>query len=99
FLYKFPWNFKSLFTECRDIMFSARDICKLKSPLYGVKEYRYPKLDYAYEHILQGEDPAGINGVQDHRALSDARVASHLMLRMYDDGCYDPFDLSGRYGR
>ena len=98
FLYRFPWNFRNLFKECRDIMFSARDICKLKSPLYGVKEYRYPKLDYAYEHILQGEDPAGINGVQDHRALSDARVASHVMIKLYDDGCYNPYDLSGRHG-
>ncbi|MCQ2070075.1 MAG: 3'-5' exonuclease [archaeon] len=99
FLYRFPWNVKGLFNEVRDIMFSAKDVCKLKSPLYGVKEYRYPKLDYAYKTILKGEDPAGINGVQDHRALSDARVASHLMIKMFNDGQYDPMDFSGRYAR
>jgi len=99
FLYKFPWNLKDTFMECRDIMFSARDICKLKSPLYGVKEYRYPKLDYAYANILEGQDPAGIHGVQDHRALSDARVASNVMIKMYRDGLYDPVDLSGRHSR
>lgn len=98
FLYRFPWNLKGTFDECRDIMFSAKDVCKLKSEYYGVKDYRYPKLDYAYKHILKGEDPAGIDGVQDHRALSDARVASHLMIKLNDDGCYNPLDYSGRHG-
>ena len=98
FLYCFPWNLKGRFTECRDIMLAAKDICKLKSEHYGVSEYRYPKLDYAYKTILEGQDPAGINGVQDHRALSDARVASHVMIRLNDDGHYSPFDMSGRYG-
>lgn len=97
FLYRFPWNLKGSFMECRDIMFSARDICKLKSPYYGVSEYRYPKLDYAYAHILNGEDPAGIHGVQDHRALSDAKVASYLMIELFDNGNYNPLDFSGRY--
>lgn len=98
FLYKFPWNLKGQFRECRDIMFAAQEICKLKSEYYNVSEYRYPKLDYAYKTILEGEDPAGINGVQDHRALSDARVASHLMIKLNDDGHYDPLDMSGRHG-
>ena len=98
FLYRFPWNLEGRFMECRDIMFAARDECKLKSEYYGVKEYRYPKLDYAYKTILEGQDPAGINGVQDHRALSDARVASHLMIKLNDEGKYDPLDMSGRHG-
>ncbi|AGI48038.1 hypothetical protein TALC_01046 [Thermoplasmatales archaeon BRNA1] len=99
FIYRFPWNLKDSFMECRDIMFSARDVCKLESPLYGVKEYRYPKLDYAYETILKGEDPAGIDGVQDHRALSDAKVASYVMTELYRNGLYDPMDFSGRHSR
>ena len=97
FLYRFPWCLKGVFKEVRDPMFSATEICKLKSPLYGVSSYRYPKLEYAYEKILEGADPAGIEGVQDHRALSDARMASHLLLRMYRDGKYDPLDFSGRH--
>ena len=97
FLYKFPWCLKNKFKEVRDPMFSAQQICKLKSQYYGVEEYRYPKLEYAYEKILDGEDPAGISGVQDHRALSDARMASHLLIRMYREGTYDPLDFSGRH--
>ncbi len=97
FLYRFPWNLKGSFMECRDIMFSARDVCKLKSPYYGVSEYRYPKLDYAYAHILEGEDPAEIHGIQDHRALSDAKVASYLMIKLFEDGKYDPLNYSGRH--
>lgn len=97
FLYRFPWNLEGTFRECRDIMFSARDVCKLKSQYYGVSEYRYPKLDYAYKYILNGEDPAGIHGKQDHRALSDAKVASYLMIDMFRKGLYDPLDMRGRH--
>jgi len=97
FLYRFPWNLKGSFKEVRDPMFSATEICKLKSPLYEVKSYRYPKLEYAYEKILEGADPAGIEGVQDHRALSDARMASHLLLKMYREGTYDPLDFGPRH--
>ena len=45
--------------------------------------------DYAYSTITEG-DPAGIDGAQTHRALSDARMASHLMIRMFRDGTYEP---------
>lgn len=97
FLYKFPWCLKGSFREVRDPMFSATEICRLPSPLFEVKSFRYPKLDYAYKTILKGEDPAGIEGVQDHRALSDARMASHVMVRMYREGRYNPLDFSGRH--
>lgn len=86
FLYIEPWSMRGLFTECPDIMLAAKDVCKLPSQYYG-REYRYPKLDYAYEHIVDG-DPAGIHGKQDHRALSDARMASYLMIQMFRDGTY-----------
>ncbi|MBE6528622.1 MAG: 3'-5' exonuclease [Thermoplasmata archaeon] len=88
FLYLDPWDLKLSFNECYDIMLAAKDVCKLPSQYYG-REYRYPKLDYAYENIVAG-DPAGINGKQDHRALSDARMASYLMIQMFRDGTYRP---------
>ena len=88
FLYQEPWNLRGTFNPCFDIMLAAKDVCKLPSEYYG-REYRYPKLDYAYSHIVEG-DPAGINGVQDHRALSDARMASYLMITMFKDGKYRP---------
>lgn len=88
FLYEEPWSMQGWFLECSDIMLVAKDVCKLPSEYYG-GDYRYPKLDYAYSTIVKG-DPAGINGKQDHRALSDARMASYLMLQMFRDGQYRP---------
>ena len=88
FLYQEPWCMRGTFNECRDIMLAAKDVCKLPGAYYG-SDYRYPKLDYAYETIVEG-DPAGIAGCQDHRAYSDAVVASHVMIQMYRDGTYKP---------
>ncbi|NLU45475.1 MAG: 3'-5' exonuclease [Euryarchaeota archaeon] len=89
FLFKEPWNLCGAFRECRDIMLAAAEVCKLK-PFYYNDGYRWPRLDVAYRTILGDEDPAGIHGVQDHRALSDARMASHIMIAMHDAGLY-PF--------
>jgi DNA polymerase-3 subunit epsilon len=88
FLYHEPWSMKGLFTECTDIMKAATPICKVPSQYYG-RQYQYPKLDLAYEKIVDG-DPAGIKGVQAHRAMSDAMVASHIMVRMFRDRTYSP---------
>ena len=88
FLYMEPWSLKNKFYECEDIMEAATKVCKLPSEYYG-RQYRYPKLDVAYSMIVEG-DPAGINGVQDHRALSDARMASYLMIAMWKRQEYRP---------
>ena len=55
---------------------------------YGM-EYANSKLDYAYSKIVDG-DPAGIHGHQDHRALSDARMASYVMIELQRAGLYHP---------
>lgn len=89
FLYLDPWCLNGTFRECYDIMLAATDVCKIPSEYYG-RKYRYPKLDYAYAHIVDG-DPVGIHGVQDHRALSDARMASYLMIELYRSGDYTPW--------
>ena len=96
FLYLEPWNLKGSFQQCYDIMLAAKDVCKLPSEYYG-REYRYPKLDRAYSMIVEG-DPAGIDGVQDHRALSDARMASHLMISMFRKGDYCPYGPADQSG-
>ncbi|MDO5861237.1 MAG: 3'-5' exonuclease [Thermoplasmata archaeon] len=88
FLYEDPWCMRGWFVECADIMLAATQVCKIPSEYYG-RQYKYPKLDYAYAKIVDG-DPAGIHGVQDHRALSDARMASHLMIAMSRNGQYRP---------
>ncbi len=87
FLFREPWGLKGAFRECQDIMLAATDVCKLES-FYYQGSYRWPRLEVAYRTILGDEDPAGIEGVQDHRALSDARVASHIMIAMHDAGLY-----------
>lgn len=89
FLYREPWALRDRFVPCKDIMVAATNVCKIPSPYYP-GSYKYPKLDYAYEFILKGKDPAGINGKQDHRALSDARMASHIMIEMFREGTYSP---------
>ena len=88
FLYQEPWNMHGWFNECTDIMKAATPICKIPNQ-YGYKDYQYPRLEVAYEKITSG-DPAGLRGKQDHRALSDARAASWLMVQMYRDGAYLP---------
>lgn len=98
FLYRFPWDLKGEFNECRDIMFAASDVCRLEQTHEGRSGYRYPKLDYAYENLLDGNDPAGIKGVQRHRALSDAKMASFILLELDARGAYEPLDMSGRHG-
>lgn len=86
FLYLEPWNLRRSFIECTDIMKAATNVCRIPSQYYG-RQYTYPKLDRAYSEIVKG-DPAGIHGKQDHRALSDARMASYLMIQMFRDGDY-----------
>jgi len=88
FLYHEPWKMKDLFIECTDIMKAATPICKVPSQYYG-RQYQYPKLDLAYEKIVEG-DPAGIKGVQEHRAMSDAKVASHILVQLFRDRAYSP---------
>ncbi len=87
FLYQEPWNMRGEFTPCFDIMLAATKVCKLPSLYDG--QYRYPKLDHAYSTITE-DDPAGICGTQSHRALSDAQMASYVMIQMFRDGNYDP---------
>lgn len=88
FLFRDPWHLRGTFSVCTDIMKAATDVCKLPSELYGVS-YRFPKLDYAYKTIVNG-DPAGIGKKQSHRALSDARMASYVMIEMYCSRNYMP---------
>lgn len=89
FLYREPWSLKGTFYQCKDIMIAATEVCKFPSEYYG-RQYRYPKLDAAYAKILDDRDPAGIAGDQKHRALSDAVMASYIMIEMWRNGEYNP---------
>ncbi|MCL1811524.1 MAG: 3'-5' exonuclease [Methanomassiliicoccaceae archaeon] len=88
FLFREPWHLKGIFSVCTDIMKAATDVCRIPSEFYGVS-YKFPKLEHAYKTIVNG-DPAGIGDKQDHRALSDARMASYVMIEMHRNGNYRP---------
>jgi DNA polymerase III, alpha subunit (gram-positive type) len=88
FLYRSPWHLRSVFKECTDIMKAATNVCKLPSQFYGV-QYRFPKLDHAYNTIVKN-DPLMTFGKQDHRALSDSRMASYVMIEMFRNKDYVP---------
>jgi DNA polymerase-3 subunit epsilon len=84
FLYREPWNLRSKIIPFRCIMLASKNVCKLPG-LY--EEYKWPKLEEAYSIIVK-DDPAGIHGVQKHRALSDALMASYILLKLYGNGDY-----------
>ena len=86
----FPlWELRKISTIAPDIMLVAANYCKI--PGY-YDQYKWPKLTEAYSALVPG-DLAGINGKQDHRALSDARMASYVMLALYEKGLYSPEGL------
>lgn len=87
FLYSEPWNLDGKIIECTDIMKAAMNVCRIQSPMH--EGYKFPKLIEAY-HKMCPDDPENLCGTQDHRALSDARVASHVLLSMHNEGLYDP---------
>ncbi|MCL2608248.1 MAG: 3'-5' exonuclease [Methanomassiliicoccaceae archaeon] len=84
FLFREPWSLRSKIKPSKCIMLASRDVCKIPG-LYD--EYKWPKLDEAYRMIVR-DDPAGIKGMQTHRAMSDAVMASYVLLRLHDMRCY-----------
>ena len=56
-----------------------------------VVNYFNDHVDKTDKKTITEDDPAGIGEEQDHRALSDARMASHLMIQMYRDKTYHVF--------
>ena len=84
FLYHEPWSLRGTIIQSRCIMLASKNVCKLPG-LY--EDYKYPRLDEAYSMIVEG-DPAGINGKQEHRALSDAVMASYILIALCRNGRY-----------
>ena len=84
FLFFTPWNLERYIHPTRCIMKAAMPICAIPG-FYD--KYKFPKLQEAYDMIVTG-DPAGIAGNQTHRALSDAVMASHLLIALDRMGKY-----------
>lgn len=81
FLLKDPWNLSVYEAPC--IMKSALEAYP------DCSNGHYPRLQRIYD-MLCPDDPAKVDGNQRHRALSDARQAAHVLLKMFSSGHYLP---------
>lgn len=68
---------------CSDMMVTANGGLQVTSQ-YHWRVYGFSKFDCVYKMMVEG-DSAGIDGVQDHRVSSDARVVLHPTIRMFGD--------------
>ena len=83
FLFKSPWN-----VDCSlapDIMLRAHRL--IDGDHLFSDGSSWPKLETAYRGLCP-DDPAHLDGPQAHRALSDAVVASYVMLALIGRGEY-----------
>ncbi len=88
FLFREPFDLLHTANVCRApcLMIAASKLPDIKLSHAG--QSRYPKLQTAYEYLYPDSDPAGINGKQDHRALSDAIVAAYVLKGLHSRGLY-----------
>lgn len=88
FLVHEPWDLgKNL--KAPDIMVCADKVEEIPRTKRNATGWRsWPKLDATYEYLCP-DDPAGIKGHQDHRALSDTIVAGYVLLSLVDRGLYE----------
>lgn len=85
FLLHPPWRVEPALLA-PDIMIEAHRVVEgdLWSPNGSTS---WPRLEKAYRELCP-DDPAGMDGPQAHRALSDAVQAAHVLLRLVDRGIY-----------
>ena len=84
FLYQKPWSLRNNIVPFRCVMLASKNVCRIPG-MY--EDYKYPKLSEAYKMIVKG-DPAGMKGIQEHRALSDAVMASYILLELHKTDRY-----------
>ncbi len=80
-----PWELPDVCRVGECVMIAAGDYFKIPHDYF--ESYRWPKLSYAYAALTK-DDPAGINGIQKHTALSDAFMAGYVLLELYERGHY-----------
>lgn len=83
FLFKSPWNVDCALAP--DIMLRAHRL--IDGDHLFSDGSSWPKLETAYRGLCP-DDPAHLDGPQAHRALSDAVVASYVMLALIERGEY-----------
>lgn len=84
FLQRRPWNVRCHLAP--DIMLRAHRLVDGDID-FEDGSTSWPRLEKAYRELCP-DDPADLNGPQAHRALSDAVVASHVMLALIGRGEY-----------
>lgn len=84
FLFHPPWDLEPHINLTPCIMKRSMPICAIPGTY---DKYKFPRLQEAYDMIVEG-DPAGIEGHQSHRALSDAVMASHVLIQLDRMGEY-----------
>ena len=77
-----PWSLDRLIRK-PDIMTACDGIVKGRRN----KESKHPTLMISYAELCPG-DPAKLCGAQQHRALSDAMAAAHVLRELIDRGAY-----------
>ena len=77
-----PWSLDRLIRK-PDIMTACDSIVKGRRN----KESKHPTLMISYAELCPG-DPAELCGAQQHRALSDAMAAAHVLRELIDRGAY-----------
>ena len=83
FLFKSPWNVDCALAP--DIMLRAHRL--IDGDHLFSDGSSWPKLETTYRGLCP-DDPAHLDGPQAHRALSDAVVASYVMLALIGRGEY-----------
>lgn len=79
-----PWSLDNVVKDIIScIMISSTPVCGIEG---YYDEYKWPRLEEAYDMLVEG-NPAKIEG-QDHRALSDTLMASHVLLSLFESNNY-----------
>lgn len=86
FLLHPPWSLKECTIREPCLMVAADAVKEIPRSCYYEDRLAWPRLENAYEYLCP-DNPEGIIE-QDHRALSDARMAGWVAIELYRRGLY-----------
>lgn len=72
-----------------DIMLAASKVAAI--PRRHAGERHYPTALASYNYLCP-DDPCFLFGEEEHRALADAQMEAHILLRLYDLGLWRPME-------
>lgn len=86
FLNEPPWNLRECTVREPCVMLAADAVAEIPRSGSYYDRPAWPRLENAYAYLCP-DNPEGI-GDQDHRALSDARMAGWVAIELYRRGLY-----------